>query len=72
MFVPNRCVVAPRGLWHCTPVLRADEKDVAYAKQIRPILQKDCLECHAGKKPKGGLDLDRLSPDSIWPRKDTE
>src|SRR5436190_165226 len=30
---------------------------------ITPVLQKYCVKCHSGKKPKGDLDLDNLSPD---------
>ena len=29
-----------------------------FEKQIRPILAENCLECHSGQKPKGGLRLD--------------
>lgn len=29
----------------------------AFARDVLPILQKSCLACHEGDKPKGGLDL---------------
>jgi mono/diheme cytochrome c family protein len=34
---------------------KADEK--FFTDKIAPILQKRCLECHSGTKPRGGLDL---------------
>ncbi|MCI0681074.1 MAG: DUF1592 domain-containing protein [Gemmataceae bacterium] len=34
-----------------------------YQDQIRPFVERHCLECHAGDKPKGDLRLDRLAPD---------
>src|SRR6188508_327852 len=30
---------------------------------ITPVLQKYCVTCHSGEKPKGDLALDNLSPD---------
>src|SRR5436190_19982806 len=30
---------------------------------ITPVLQKYCVNCHSGEKPKGDLALDSLSPD---------
>lgn len=32
----------------------------SYAKQVRPIFVKYCLECHNAKSAKGGLDLETL------------
>jgi hypothetical protein len=32
-----------------------------YAKQIRPLLKKYCLECHSTKAKKGSLDLERFA-----------
>jgi hypothetical protein len=29
--------------------VRAEEKDRAYSRQIRPLLQKYCFACHAGR-----------------------
>jgi hypothetical protein len=51
------------GLVLFAPAVRAGEKDDAYARAVRPVLQKYCYACHAGKKPKGDLDLERLPPD---------
>src|SRR5262249_49317539 len=34
-----------------------------YDEQVRPFLARHCLGCHGAVKPKGGLRLDRLSPD---------
>jgi mono/diheme cytochrome c family protein len=38
-------------------VSRADDK-VDFAKQIKPLLEKRCIECHGPKKVKGELRLD--------------
>jgi hypothetical protein len=42
---------------------RPAHEDKRYAEQVRPLLVRYCVECHAGKKPKGDLPLDRLAPD---------
>src|SRR5262249_39579519 len=34
------------------------EQIAFYEKQVRPILQKNCYECHVGKKHSGGLRMD--------------
>ncbi len=36
---------------------RAADK-VEFEQQIKPILELDCVRCHGGEKPKGGLRLD--------------
>jgi hypothetical protein len=36
---------------------------VDYAKEIRPLLEQKCYECHGGKKVKGGVDLKKLDGD---------
>ncbi len=38
----------------------SDQKDVTYAKDIKPILDKSCVKCHGGEKPKGKLRLETL------------
>ncbi len=43
-----------------------DEKDVEtkhFDEQVRPFLARHCLACHRGDKPKGNLNLDRLTTD---------
>src|SRR5579883_1955710 len=37
----------------------ADALDSRFATHVQPFLQHYCLSCHAGKKPKGSLDLSR-------------
>src|SRR5437870_505745 len=41
------------GTWEARP-----ENKVDFAKDIQPILQKSCMECHGPEKPKGKLRLD--------------
>ncbi|HEV3028284.1 MAG TPA: DUF1587 domain-containing protein, partial [Planctomycetota bacterium] len=36
---------------------------VAYAKEVRPLLSKYCMECHGEEAAKGRIRLDRLLPD---------
>jgi len=38
----------------------SDQKDVTYAKDIKPILDKSCVKCHGEQKPKARLRLDSL------------
>lgn len=33
----------------------------SYTKDVVPIIDKFCLECHVGKKPKGGYDLSSVA-----------
>jgi hypothetical protein len=35
-------------------------KNLTYAKEIKPILDRACAGCHNAKKPKAGLQLDSL------------
>ena len=30
---------------------------VLFAQDIRPVLERSCVACHSGEKPKGGYDL---------------
>jgi Planctomycete cytochrome C len=38
----------------------SDKKGVTYVADIKPILEKSCVKCHSGEKPKGHLKLDAL------------
>ncbi len=38
----------------------ASKQDITYARDIKPILDKTCLDCHSGPKPKAQLRLDSL------------
>ena len=38
----------------------SSQKDVTYAKDIKAILDKSCVKCHGGEKPKGKLRLETL------------
>lgn len=41
-----------------TSALAAASEDAVFEKQILPFLQKYCVDCHSGDKPKAGLALD--------------
>ena len=41
------------GTWEARP-----ENKIDFARDIQPILQKSCMECHGPEKPKGKLRLD--------------
>src|SRR5262245_27505804 len=34
-----------------------------FEDQVRPFLERHCLACHGGEKPKGDFRVDQLSPD---------
>jgi hypothetical protein len=38
--------------------------EVSYARDIAPLMEKYCLRCHSGMKPKGGIALDRDKDDA--------
>jgi hypothetical protein len=38
----------------------AQQKEVTYAKDIKPMLEASCFRCHGEKEKKGGLRLDSL------------
>ena len=38
----------------------SDKKDVTYAKDIKPMFDKSCINCHGPDKQKGKLRLDSL------------
>jgi hypothetical protein len=37
---------------------------VTYGKQVTPLLQKYCLKCHSGPKPRASFSLDRFTSDA--------
>ena len=39
----------------------ADKAWVTYAKDVKPILEKNCFKCHGAEKQKGKLRLDSLA-----------
>lgn len=39
----------------------SDKKDVTFDKDIKPIFEKSCVDCHGAEKPKGKLRLDTLA-----------
>ncbi len=49
----------PFGLCARPAVAAQDKKALSFAKDIVPLLQKRCLQCHSGEpmKTKGGLDM---------------
>ncbi len=45
----------------------APAEDDVFAREIRPVLEEYCLNCHDGDKPKGELNLDRFATEAdIW------
>ena len=38
----------------------SEKKDLAYEKDIKPILEQSCVKCHGPEKPKAKLRLDSL------------
>ncbi len=45
------------------PAILAADTQRTFTKDIQPILQKYCLDCHDAESKKGGLDLSSLSSD---------
>src|SRR5438874_4584330 len=39
------------------PLAAAEAAKISYARQIKPILVDNCLECHSTEDHKGGLDI---------------
>jgi Planctomycete cytochrome C len=39
----------------------SDKKDLTFAKDIKPLFDKSCIDCHSEVKPKGKLRLDTLA-----------
>jgi hypothetical protein len=55
------CLVVVLGASPTPGEARPD--DSAFRKSVTPLLRQYCLGCHAGKKPKGDLDLGKLTAD---------
>src|SRR5437867_1277202 len=39
----------------------SNKKDLTYEKDIKPILEKSCVKCHSGDKPKSKYRIDGLA-----------
>jgi hypothetical protein len=39
----------------------SDKKDLTFEKDIKPLFEKSCVDCHGAEKPKGKLRLDTLA-----------
>jgi hypothetical protein len=39
----------------------SDRKGLTFAKDVKPLLEKSCLKCHSGDKPKGKYRMDSLA-----------
>src|SRR5579872_3900137 len=53
----------PIALWPLlTVAAQADTATDAW-KEVRPVLEKKCYECHGERKVKGGVDLKKLDAD---------
>ena len=51
------------------PLLKMTDKALAtFKKDVKPLINKYCVECHGPKKQKAKLRLDTLSPDLFNPR----
>jgi hypothetical protein len=55
--------------------LAGEADDAAFKKQVAPLLQHSCLECHAGEEPEADLDLSgfadgsrKLDEAGVWRR----
>src|SRR5437879_1206778 len=48
--------------WDATKLPPAsDKKGLAFEKDIKPILEKSCVKCHSGEKPKSKYRMDTLA-----------
>ena len=43
--------------------LASDVGGSVFLAKVAPIVQKHCVSCHGGERPKGDLALDALAPD---------
>ncbi|MEW6306485.1 MAG: c-type cytochrome domain-containing protein [Verrucomicrobiota bacterium] len=50
--------VAQAELGDASKLPPAAKKAVSFAKDIKPLLDKSCVECHKGEKPKGKYKMD--------------
>jgi hypothetical protein len=41
----------------------ATPEDAVFRARVAPLFRRYCVDCHAGKKPRGDLPLDTLAPD---------
>ncbi|NQV23121.1 MAG: DUF1587 domain-containing protein, partial [Rhodopirellula sp.] len=60
VLVSSRCNTA----WAEKEVVSGEtttERRVTFARDIKPLLQKLCVDCHGAKEPKGHLQIDALS-----------
>lgn len=58
----NRNVFFPCALLAaCALALVAEPPELSFAKNVQPILKKECLDCHSADKHKGKLDLSEAS-----------
>jgi mono/diheme cytochrome c family protein len=52
-------ILLPIGLV-CAPAAAAADPPVDYLKDVKPLLAKNCFQCHGAKAHKGGLRVDTL------------
>ncbi len=38
----------------------SDKKGLTYANDIKPVIEKSCVKCHSGERPKGKYRIDSL------------
>jgi hypothetical protein len=50
------CTYDSRGA--IDPIVECDSTNVTYELSIKPILIRDCIACHSGPSPDGGLDYE--------------
>ncbi|MGV3532681.1 MAG: DUF1595 domain-containing protein, partial [Chthoniobacteraceae bacterium] len=62
----SQLVLAAATLLAAPAFSHADEGDI-FAKEIRPLLDEYCLNCHDSDKPKADLDLERFEKEAdLW------
>src|SRR5436853_7836316 len=63
-FMPfHRTLFLPIALWPLLAFTAQADTATDGWKDVRPLLEQKCYECHGGKKTKGGVDLKKLSDD---------